>query len=253
MKTFKQLLNEAGKKQLLKLLAARGTTTSRQWIERWQRQQNGAREAKGGWESPIRYHIGKIRQQLMYDRSRPYTGEPKKDYEQDIKLVRLQSELDRLIPISDAQEKTAQDTVRELALRYRAKKPFVRSTQQTHSDIDQLRSVHDSHQTIASEIMSEIPRDTNRNSPTYSQPIMQWHPTAQNIYSRVRHLARDGTIESNNPHETALHYASMINSDGSLDPSPHTSTKLLRIAATGDEKLKSIISDHLRQNKNKEI
>tara|TARA_R110000868_G_C10937028_1_gene766775 strand:- start:1155 stop:2336 length:1182 start_codon:yes stop_codon:yes gene_type:complete len=109
-------------------------------------------------------------------------------------------------------------------------------------------------------VSSEIPRDTPSDSRLFTTAsggftrIHNWHPTAQKVYSRVRHLIRNGTIEATNPHGVALSYAKIVDFDtGRLDSTkPGVPEKMLRIASTGDEKLMGILQKHIESQDVKE-
>jgi hypothetical protein len=99
-------------------------------------------------------------------------------------------------------------------------------------------------------IANEIPRDVPKwqsGELNDGDPIHRWHPTAQKIYSRVRHLVGNGTLQSNDPHNTALGYAKVVDlRSGSLDPArPGVAEKMLRIVGIGDKKLTGILQKHI--------
>jgi len=103
-------------------------------------------------------------------------------------------------------------------------------------------------------VSSEIPRGGYNHTDSRNRPIHNWHPTAQKVYSRVRHLIRNGTIEATDPHGVALSYARIVDFDtGHLDSTkPGVPEKMLRIASTGDEKLMGILQKHIESQDVKE-
>jgi hypothetical protein len=103
---------------------------------------------------------------------------------------------------------------------------------------------------LDAKIANEIPRDVPKwqsGELNLGDPIDRWHPTAQKIYSRVRHLVGNGTLQSNDPHNTALGYAKVVDlRSGSLDPArPGVAEKMLRIVGIGDKKLTGILQKHI--------
>jgi hypothetical protein len=103
-------------------------------------------------------------------------------------------------------------------------------------------------------VINEIPRGGYGHTDSRNMPIHNWHPIAQKVYSRVRHLIRNGTIEATDPHGVALSYARIVDFDtGHLDSTkPGVPEKMLRIASTGDEKLMGILQKHIESQDVKE-